>query len=709
MTKAEHSAVKMNTIRRICLAAFFLVSAVLVCAADASTNSIARAAVSKRLVIHDFNRADLDNNLRGSSGTWNLDETDPKSESNALIDSTHKVGDSGNALYLSYKLNPNQSEKNGMWSQNGFWTNLNKLDATEYDHLEFWVKGDAKLGFAGSFKVEFKKPKPNSPGEMDKASYVVKNVTGDWQKISIPLNVMNGLFHWDDPTSAWKDLEEFVISFHSRRADVKQGAYYFDDIALVKTGDRGPDVRDPVISRKKKEWEKSFGGEKAAIPEIQKRLVAWPKTALADKSGFPKDDREFLMRVAKDTWKGIDSLTDREHGLPLDTVRFSKGSVDLKDSRIGDYTNVTNIGIYFLSIVGACDLKLISREEAAEKIKKTLATVEKMESYEGFLYNYYDTTSAERTSNFVSFVDSAWLTSGLMVVRNAFPEFKEQCTRLIDRGNYKFFYDEIEQQMNHGYYVHMKTRAEYNYGALYSEPRAGSFIAIGKGDVPEEHWFALTRTFPTDYDWQSMIPKQRKVKKVRGHLVVGGHYDWKGLKYVPCWGGSLFEALMPTMVIDEKQYAPNSLGRNDEVHATIHRRYALEELKYPVWGMSPCSMTSEDNYSEYGVKVLGTKGYKPGVVTPHVVGLAVNITPKEATDNLRKLIEKYDIYGEYGFYDAVDPVSGQVAYKYLVLDQGMLFVGLANYLGNGCVQKHFMADSISKKALPVIQEENFLE
>jgi hypothetical protein len=166
---------------------------------------------------------------------------------------------------------------------------------------------------------------------------------------------------------------------------------------------------------------------------------------------------------------------------------------------------------------------------------------------------------------------------------------------------------------------------------------------------------------------------------------------------------------MPTMVIDEKQFAPNSLGRNDEVHASIHRSYALEEMKYPVWGMSPCSMPSEDNYSEYGVKVLGTKGYKPGVVTPHVTGLAVNITPKEATDNLRKLIEKYDIYGEYGFYDAVDPISGQVAYKYLILDQGMLFVGLANYLGGGCVQKHFMADPISKRALPIIQEENFLE
>jgi hypothetical protein len=697
---------KMKPVRLLPFLTLLLFSCLLAGAADASTNAVQSL---KRLVLHDFNRAELDNNLRGSSGTWNLDESDAKAECNAIVDSTHKVGDSGNSLFLSYKLNPVQSEKTGLWSQNGFWTNLNKLDATDYDHFEFWVKGDPKLGFAKSFKIEFKKPKPNSPGEMDKASYVVNNVTDQWQKVTVPLNVMNGLFHWDNPENTWKEIEEMVISFHTRRADVKQGAYYFDDFALIKTGDRGPDIRDPVAAPKKKQWEKERGGEKAAIPEIQKRLVGWPKAALADKSAFPKDDREFLMRVAKDTWKGIDALTDKEHGLPLDTVRFSKGSVELKDSRIGDYTNVTNIGIYFLSVVAACDLKLITREEAVEKIKATLASVEKMESHEGFLYNYYDTTSRERTSNFVSFVDSAWLTSGLMVVRNAFPEFAEQCTKLIDRGNYKLFYDEVEQQMNHGTYVHMNARAEYNYGALYSEPRAGSLIAIGKGDVPESHWFSLMRTFPTDYDWQSMIPKERKVKKVRDHIVIGGYYEWKGMKYIPCWGGSLFEALMPTMVIDEAKLAPNSLGKNNEVHATIHRLFATEELKYPVWGMSPSSMPSVDNYSEYGVKILGTKGYKPGVVTPHVVGLAVNVTPKEATDNLRKLIEKYDIYGEYGFYDAVDPVSGQVAYKYLVLDQGMLFVGLANHLGDGCVQKHFMSDPIAKKALPIIQEEHFFQ
>ena len=40
----------------------------------------------------------------------------------------------------------------------GFRLKLPALDASAYDHLVFWVKGDKRQGFATSFKVEFKRP-----------------------------------------------------------------------------------------------------------------------------------------------------------------------------------------------------------------------------------------------------------------------------------------------------------------------------------------------------------------------------------------------------------------------------------------------------------------------------------------------------------------------------------------------------------------------
>ncbi|HVO42680.1 MAG TPA: glucoamylase family protein, partial [Aggregatilineales bacterium] len=468
-------------------------------------------------------------------------------------------------------------------------------------------------------------------------------------------------------------------------------------------------VDDPVVAPKKKAWEAALGGVLAARPHLKDRLKGWPQRLLIDPRTLPSDQREFLYRLALDTWRGIDALTDREHGLPIDRVHFSEGSLAPEDADIGDYASVTDIGFHLLAIVAAHELKFINREEALGRLRLTLASLERMETYRGSYYNYYDTTTLERTSHFISFVDSSWLTAGLMTVRMAFPEIGERCTRLIERGDYRFFYDERRQLMSHGFYANLGLRAAYHYGALYSEARLGSLIAIGKGEAPQAHWFAMARTFLNEYTWQSNQPLNRWEKSERGFHWIGGYYQWRDYRYVPSWGGSLFEALMPALLLDEQRYAPASLGRNGEVHTEIQRRYALEDLGYPVWGMSPSSVPGSGLYAEYGVHLLGALGYREGVVTPHAAALALLTEPEAASANLRQLAQRYPIYGDFGFYDALDPKSGQVAYQYLCLDQAMILTALANHLEDHAVQKHFAADPIMQRVLPLIGFENFFD
>src|SRR5262249_39090106 len=182
---------------------------------------------------------------------------------------------------------------------------------------------------------------------------------------------------------------------------------------------------------------------------------------------------------------------------------------------------------------------------------------------------------------------------------------------------YRLFYDPALGRMAHGYWVQRAARSQYHYGVLYAEARLGSLIAIGKGDVPEETWFRTVRTFPAACTWQTGTPLDRREKLVHGHAVIGGFYEWQGTRYVPSWGGSMFEALMPTLVLDEVRWAPRSLGPNDVAHALVQRRYATEELGYPVWGMSPSSTPAGASYREYGVRILGSLGYDAGAVTPH--------------------------------------------------------------------------------------------
>ncbi len=107
--------------------------------------------------------------------------------------------------------------------------------------------------------------------------------------------------------------------------------------------------------------------------------------------------------------------------------------------------------------------------------------------------------------------------------------------------------------------------------------------------------------------------------------------------------------------------------------------------------------------------MLGVRGYAAGPVTPHASALALAVAPEAALANLRALAERYDVYGDYGFYDAVDPATGRVAQTYLALDQSMLFLALANHLCAGCVQQHFAADPIVQKILPLMQAERFFD
>jgi hypothetical protein len=465
---------------------------------------------------------------------------------------------------------------------------------------------------------------------------------------------------------------------------------------------------DPVATPKKQAWEEALGGQEAARPHVRARLRGWPERVLVDRRTLPTTDREFLERLARDTWRGLDALTDRENGLPVDHVRLGGGTDGTADARVGDYTNITNVGLRLIVIVAARELDLVSASDAIEKIERLLDTLGRLETRHDLFFNYYDTTSLERSSNFLSFIDSAWLTAGLMVVRTTFPQLHERASKLIRHMDYGFFYDPKLGYMSHGYYVHRRSRSRYHYGVLYTEARLGALIAIGKGDVPEDLWFDMVRTYPAACAGQTSPPIDTKLKRIRGHEVFAGHYVWRGLAYVPSWGGSMFEALMPSLVLDELRYAPKSLGANDLVHAIVQRRYASEELGYPVWGISPSALPAGDGYREYGVRVLGARGYRAGAVTPHAAALALSVTPDAALANLRTLARLYDIYGDYGFYDAVDPASERVARAYLALDQSMVFIAAANRLKPHCIQERFAADPIAQRALTVIGEEDFL-
>jgi hypothetical protein len=471
--------------------------------------------------------------------------------------------------------------------------------------------------------------------------------------------------------------------------------------------------RPPVHGPRKRAWEAARGGPEAAREDLQRRLEGWPRAFLADREELlALSDAALLDRIARDTWRGLAALTDREHGLPVNHVLFPKGSLAPLHSRIGDYASTTDMGLWILAVVAARELALAAPDEALARVRRVLDTLDRLEKHRGFFFNYYDTTTLERTSDFVSFVDSAWLAAGLIVARQAFPELAERCTAMLAHRDFGHFYDRGERLMVHGFFVEPLRRSPYHYGTLYTEARLGSLVAIGKGDVPAEHWAAMTRVERWSRNGAGAGAAARRgahrpARRASPQRTPSGYFEWRGHRYVASWGGSMFEALMPLLVVDEPGLAPDSLGANARVHVAVQQRYALDHLGYPVWGLSPSWSPAGDGYREFGARVLGIAGYPAGAVTPHATALALPVDPAAAVAALRELIRRYPIYGEFGFYDAVDPHSGEVAPAYLVLDQAMILIALANHLAGGAIQHRFAADPVGQRALPLVRAERF--
>ena len=66
----------------------------------------------------------------------------------------------------------------------------------------------------------------------------------------------------------------------------------------------------------------------------------------------------------------------------------------------GDYTNVTNIGLYLIDIVAARELDLIGQTRAqARRAEPDAGHAERLETNLVF-FNHYDTTSLERKQPF---------------------------------------------------------------------------------------------------------------------------------------------------------------------------------------------------------------------------------------------------------------------------------------------------------------------
>ncbi len=451
-------------------------------------------------------------------------------------------------------------------------------------------------------------------------------------------------------------------------------------------------------------------------------LIFWlaPSVVLAGSPDLGPADRAALSGYARDTWRSFDALV-LPSGLPSDML--TKTADGWSTAR---YTSPSDIAAYLWSTIAAEDLKIIDRDEAATRMSRTLAAVEKLERSHGFFFNWYDPQDGATLKiwpggapvrPFLSTVDNAWLAASLMMVRNARPQFRGVADGLLAPMNFGFFYDAYDAKnpalhpglLRGGYFADDNRYAGFHYGMLNTEARIASYVGISRGQLPLEHYYRMSRARPPENDGR-VATIRGEVREYQGVPVDEGYRTYRGLRIVPSWDGSMFEALMVSLFVPEAEWAPNGWGLNHPLYVRASIENATQDVRLPAWGASPSSIPG-GGYRVYGVPSLGVDGRKADsgdtVMTPHASFLALPFAPREAIDNMEILAGRFKAYGPHGFFDAVDVSSGRLAECELALDQGMIMASVANFLSEGSLQKAFCEGKVAEVIRPLIAPERF--
>ena len=299
-------------------------------------------------------------------------------------------------------------------------------------------------------------------------------------------------------------------------------------------------------------------------------------------------------------------------------------------------------------------------------------------------------SDAERT------VVAAWATAVAVRLRSARPTCEELLGRLRldadiaremwEHTDFAMLFDESRLLFSIGFNTAEGHLDSSYYDMLASECRLASFLAIAKGDVPQEHWFRLGR----------------QITRANGR------------RALLSWSASMFEYLMPLLVM---RSWPITL-LDETYDAIVHRQIEYgHELGVP-WGVSESAFNVLDSdltyqYQAFGVPGLGLKrGLSEDIViAPYATLLALPMAPVEAHANLERLAQ-IGARGRYGYYEAVDFTPGRVpagerraiVRAYMAHHQGMGLVAIGNALTEDRMRERFHADPLVASAELLLQE-----
>lgn len=451
---------------------------------------------------------------------------------------------------------------------------------------------------------------------------------------------------------------------------------------------------------------------------------------------FSNAEQEDLRKLSLEIWSFYeDYVTEEDNWLPPDNVQFEPSN------GIAHRTSPTNIGLYLTCTLAARDFQFIETSGLIERLERTLDTIEKMEKWNGHLYNWYDTVTLKPLHPmYVSSVDSGNFAVCLITAKEGLSEwlqlyeertekshkkdggqkeslhiaFSEELApskisknsekkvqerwfnraerllarldNLIQEIDFRPLYNHKAKLFYLGYHVERRKHDEVLYDLMASEARQTSFVAIALGQVSVSHWNALGRTM---------------TKVDRKPLLLS-------------WSGTMFEYLMPWLFM--RTYK-NTLW-DTTYKAVVNRQIDYAQQRGVPFGISESGYYAFDYQMNYQYQAFGVPGlgFKRGleqdlVVAPYATILALPFAKREGLDALKK-IEKLNGRGKYGFFEAIDFTQERLPKdkkhvtirSYMAHHQGMSMLTLANLLLPKTMYGRFHRNKQVRSAELLLQE-----
>ncbi len=269
-------------------------------------------------------------------------------------------------------------------------------------------------------------------------------------------------------------------------------------------------------------------------------------------------------------------------------------------------------------------------------------------------------------------------------LRSELPATRERLKKLVARistisseaflkaeaMDFAFLVQKDRQLLSIGYDVETGKLHSACYDMLASEARIATFIAVSRGELPQQGWFKMARAHTSGF----------------GHFILLS------------WTGTMFEYLMPSLWM--RSYPDTLIARSLAAAVEIQRRFT-QSLNIP-WGISESGYGKTDeaghyHYQAFGIPQISLKwdAVAGPVISPYSTFLALGVDSAEALRNLHRMDDS-GWSGAYGFYESADfsesAKTPVLVREWMAHHQGMAILAILNLLEDNAVQEWFHAN-----------------